>query len=79
MNTQIDNEFTFENLSLVIDVSDVQRILGIGRRQAYELVKSGQFHVVKTGKRFKISKEVFIGWLNGTPLEEGVSNVWLSK
>jgi predicted DNA-binding transcriptional regulator AlpA len=48
-----------------LDVSDIQAILGIGRRQAYELVNSGQFHVVRIGKRIKISRDVFFNWLNG--------------
>lgn len=48
-----------------LDVSDIQNILGIGRRQAYELVNSGQFHVVRIGKRIKVSKNVFSQWLNG--------------
>lgn len=51
--------------SSTLDVTDIQSILGIGRRQAYELVNSGQFHVVRIGKRIKISREVFFKWLNG--------------
>lgn len=49
----------------VLNVEDIQEILGIGRRQAYELVSSGQFHSVRVGKRIKISKAVFIRWLQG--------------
>lgn len=49
----------------VLDVSDIQQLLKIGRRQAYELVNSGQFHVVKVGKRIKVSKKVFLQWLEG--------------
>jgi hypothetical protein len=49
----------------VLDVRDIQQILKIGRRQAYELVNSGQFHVVKIGKRIKVSKKVFLQWLEG--------------
>lgn len=55
-----------EMLPSVLDVTHVQNILGIGRRQAYELVNSGQFHVVRTGKRIKIAKNVFISWLTGS-------------
>jgi len=54
------------NQSETLDVFDIQTILGIGRRQAYELVNSGQFHVVRIGKRIKISKDVFFKWLNGS-------------
>ena len=49
----------------VLNVEDIREILGIGRRQAYELVSSGQFHTVRIGKRIKIFKAVFIRWLYG--------------
>lgn len=49
----------------VLDVEDIQNYLGIGRRQAYELVNSGELHTVRIGRRIKISKEVFMNWLNG--------------
>ncbi len=49
----------------VLSVKDIQEILGIGRRQAYELVNSGQFHAVRIGKSIKVSKNVFLNWLNG--------------
>lgn len=49
----------------VLNVDDVQQILGIGRRQAYDLVSSGQFHTVRVGKRIKIPKVVFMQWLYG--------------
>jgi hypothetical protein len=41
----------------VLNVSDIQNILDIGRKQAYELVHSGKFHVVKVGNCIKISKK----------------------
>jgi predicted DNA-binding transcriptional regulator AlpA len=56
---------SLEEYPEVLNVSDVQQILGIGRRQAYELVSSQQFHTVRIGNRIKIFKNVFIGWLNG--------------
>ncbi|WCK54745.1 helix-turn-helix domain-containing protein [Aneurinibacillus sp. Ricciae_BoGa-3] len=49
----------------VLDVIDIQRILGIGRRQAYELAKSNIFHTVHIGKRIKIPKYTFVKWLQG--------------
>ncbi|WJQ79834.1 helix-turn-helix domain-containing protein [Brevibacillus brevis] len=54
-----------EKYPVVIDVCHIQQILGIGRRQAYELVNSGQFHVVRVGKRIKISRNIFFDWLEG--------------
>jgi excisionase family DNA binding protein len=49
----------------VLNVEDIQRVLGIGRRQAYELVNSGQFHVVRVGRSIKIMRAVFFKWLEG--------------
>lgn len=49
----------------VLNVSDLQELLGIGRKQAYELVHSGEFHVINVGKRIKVSKNVLINWLEG--------------
>jgi excisionase family DNA binding protein len=49
----------------VLNVSDVQEILGIGRKQAYELIHSGKFNVVRIGKRIKVSKNVLINWIEG--------------
>ncbi|NOJ74165.1 helix-turn-helix domain-containing protein [Paenibacillus alvei] len=56
---------SLEKFPPVLDVVDIQRILGIGRRQSYELVNSGEFHTVRVGKRIKIAKDVFIRWLIG--------------
>ena len=49
----------------LLDVKDVQNILQIGRRQAYELVNSNVFHSVRIGRRIKISKQSFLKWLLG--------------
>jgi predicted DNA-binding transcriptional regulator AlpA len=49
----------------VLDVSDVQTILGIGRKQAYALVNSDAFHTVKIGTRIKVPKAGFEKWLHG--------------
>lgn len=54
-----------ENLE-VLQVSDIQQILGIGRRQAYELVNSGQFHVIRVGKSIRVLRAVFYNWMNGS-------------
>ena len=49
----------------VLNVEDVQNYLGVGRRQAYELVNSGEFHIVRVGRSIKISRDIFLTWLNG--------------
>ena len=49
----------------VLNVQDIQQILNIGRRQAYELVGSNQFPVIRIGRNIRIVKDVFIQWLYG--------------
>ena len=46
-------------------VEEIQNILGIGRSAAYQLVKSGQFHVVKIGQQIRVPVKVFDAWLDG--------------
>ncbi|WP_214480990.1 helix-turn-helix domain-containing protein [Bacillus sp. SM2101] len=49
----------------VLDVEDIQKYLGISRNSAYNLVASGELYAVKVGRRWKISKNVLLNWLNG--------------
>ncbi|AOZ91580.1 helix-turn-helix domain-containing protein [Paenibacillus crassostreae] len=49
----------------VLNAKHIQRILGIGERQTYELLNSGQFHTVKVGRMIKVSKDIFLKWLEG--------------
>ncbi|RNB86107.1 helix-turn-helix domain-containing protein [Brevibacillus panacihumi] len=57
--------FSKDDLPEVLEVQHIQKYLNIGRVQAYELVNSGQFHVVRVGRVIKISKKVFFNWLEG--------------
>lgn len=51
---------------VVYSVKDIQNLLGIGKNQAYDLVKSGQFPIRKVGASILIPKAGFDKWLNGT-------------
>lgn len=55
---------TFE-LPEVMEVKHIQTFLGIGRTQAYQLVKTNSFHTVTVGKRILIPKKSFIKWFEG--------------
>lgn len=52
-----------EDKKMVYTVEEIQAMLRIGRRQAYELVKSGAFKVVKVGPLYRIPKKAFDEWL----------------
>lgn len=55
-----------------LEVKDIQRILNCGRRQAYELANSGEFHVVRVGTKIKVSKRLVFEWYEGKDF-----TVWL--
>ena len=48
----------------VYRVEDIQKILGIGKNKAYDLMKSGQFPVIKIGNMRLVSWEIFREWMN---------------
>ena len=47
-------------------VKEVQKILGIGRTTAYELLKKKEFHWVLVGGKYCISRKSFDKWLDGS-------------
>ena len=48
---------------IVYDVTDIKKLLGIGKNQAYELVKSGVFPTKRVGSRYLVAKDIFCRWL----------------
>lgn len=62
----ISAEKKIKDYPSVLSVVDIQEILNIGRRQAYDLVNSGKFHVARVGRKIIVSKTVFLKWLNGS-------------
>lgn len=62
------NESTYKStadLPAVLTAKEVQEVLGIGERQTYDLLNSEQFHIVRVGRMIKVSKDVFLKWLEG--------------
>lgn len=45
-------------------VSEIATQLGVSKKVAYSLVKSGQFSYVRVGKVIRVSKSSFDKWLN---------------
>ena len=47
----------------VYTVEEIQKILNIGKRQAYELVNKGEFPSKKLSRKILIPKKTFDEWL----------------
>lgn len=57
---------SLDELPLVLRVEDLMPVLGIGRSNAYALVRSGQVRSVRVGHQFRIPREAIQEFLNGT-------------
>ena len=53
---------SYEDLPLVLDVADIQWIMGISRASAYELVHTPGFPAFRRGRLIKVSKIALNGW-----------------
>ena len=51
--------------SLTYTVDEVAVLLGIGRNNAYERVRSGDIPSIRMGRRYLIPRERFEAWLKG--------------
>lgn len=47
----------------VLTVEDIQRILRVSRRVAYDLVRTGKLYAVKCGNIYRIPKTAVINYL----------------
>jgi len=45
-------------------VAEIQEILGVCRRKAYELCNSDAFKVIRVGRTLRVSKSSFDYWLD---------------
>ncbi len=52
-------------------VSEVAKILDIGKSSAYNLVKCNVFRSIKIGKTIRIPKKSFDAWLNSLERQKG--------
>ena len=58
---------SYDDLPLVLDVADIQRIMGISRVSAYELVHTPGFPAFRSGRLIKVSKKAFFDWMAKGP------------
>lgn len=50
---------------VMIGVKDIMTKMGVGRDKAYEIIRKGEFHSIRVGRRFLVHEEVFDKWLKG--------------
>ncbi|MFD2046619.1 helix-turn-helix domain-containing protein [Ornithinibacillus salinisoli] len=51
---------SYDDLPIILSVKEIQVILGIGRRQAYALVNSNKFKVLRINNRVLVPKSSFV-------------------
>lgn len=54
---------SYDDLPLVLNVSDIQRMMGISKTSAYELVHTQGFPAFRSGRLIKVSKKAFFDWM----------------
>lgn len=47
----------------VLNIAELQEILGIGRNSAYALVASGEIAGFRIGKKWRVSKDALLAYL----------------
>lgn len=60
-NTPIVNT---EDLPIVLTVSDVSKILGIGMNTAYDLIRSGAIKSIRVGRQIRVPKAAFLEFIS---------------
>ena len=54
---------SYEELPLVLDMKDIQKLLGISRTAAYKLVHTEGFPAFRSGSNIKVSKQALFNWM----------------
>jgi excisionase family DNA binding protein len=53
------------NDKVMIGVTDIMKKMGVGRDRAYEIIRRGEFHTIKVGRRYLVHEDIFEKWLKG--------------
>ena len=56
---------SMEDIPLILKVTDIMVLLGIGRNTAYELLRCGAIRSIRVGKQLRIPKEAVVEYLLG--------------
>ena len=52
-----------DDLPLVLTISDVSKVLGIGKNTAYDLVRGGVIKSVRVGRQIRVPKSALLEFL----------------
>ena len=55
---------SYDQLPIMLSVTEVAKFLGISRTNAYELIHTKGFPKIQLGKRIVIPKDKLLEWLN---------------
>lgn len=55
---------SYDQLPIMLSVTEVAKFLGISRRNPYELIHTAGFPKIQLGKRIVIPKDKLLEWLN---------------
>ncbi|MDD3999289.1 MAG: helix-turn-helix domain-containing protein [Bacilli bacterium] len=64
MNTQLNIKNIFTEYKDVVKVKDLQKMLGIGRNLAYDMINNNTIKSIKSGNLILIPKQSVIDYLN---------------
>lgn len=64
LNPKISAIRNADDLPLVLKVSEVAKLLSIGRNTAYDLVRSGAIKSIRVGRQIRISKSAFLEFIS---------------
>lgn len=55
---------SYDELPLMLSVTEVAAVLGISRAGAYELAHSDDFPALKIGSRIVVPRDKFLAWID---------------
>lgn len=62
-NTKTSAIKNVDDLPLAMTISDVSKVLGIGKNTAYDLVRGGVIKSVRVGRQIRVPKSAFLEFL----------------
>ena len=65
LENDISHNASSSAAKLSLTVSEAAGMIGICKPKMYELIRNGQVHAVKVGKKFLVSRQSILNWIQG--------------